>query len=454
MKRFIRTTIALAMLWVYAGCQKEVADVIPVDNPTPTDSTSTDSTITTIRDSLKIVSFSPDSGRIGIQVQIIGSGFDTVASRNLVLINTTAVKIISATKTRLTVQVQEGTTGKISVAANGKAAQSLTDFVVLKDSIITDSTVSGKNAWTRKADPPSIGNTFITGFSISGKGYLFGGWGIVAYDPVTNTWSGKAGLPDSVTKHTFGFCFIISNKAYVGLVANYDSESFEDEENQDQNYQAVWEYDATQDKWTQKANFPGVPRVMPFSFAFNGLGYVGGGDTTNDNFGKTHDFWKYDPARDKWTRLNDFPGNNSVGFTGFSLGAAGYVLEAGQGIPIAPVSGPYSEVLWKYNPASDTWEKKAPLPINNHVSAVVFTIGNKAYAAVGIFPPENMTPVEKADFWEYDPMTNKWTKKADVGGGVRLLSTGFAVGGKGYVGLGTGDYYEDLKADFWEYTPE
>ena len=130
------------------------------------------------------------------------------------------------------------------------------------------------------------------------------------------------------------------------------------------------------------------------------------------------------------------------------------MLEAGPGNPTAPISAGYSDKLWKYNIKTDTWEPKANQPTRDFVSAVTFTIHNKVYAALGVvFDPEN-PPTEKADFWAYDPAADKWTKKADTGGGLRWLGSGFAVGAKGYVGLGTGNIYDALKADFWEYTPE
>ena len=193
--------------------------------------TSPDSAITNIPDSLTLISFSPDSGKAGTQVQIVGSGFDTIANKSLVLINTTIAKVISATKTVLTVQVADGsTTGKITVIAYGKKVVSHTNFTVLKDSVPPNS-----NTWIRKAD-----------------------------ESLDDTLSGR-------------------------------------------NYREVWEYNSAQDKWTQKRNFPGAPRVVPFSFAVNGYGYMGGGDTTNANYDMTYDFWQYDPAADSWKRLHDFP---------------------------------------------------------------------------------------------------------------------------------------------------
>jgi hypothetical protein len=54
----------------------------------------------------------------------------------------------------------------------------------------------------------------------------------------------------------------------------------------------------------------------------------------------------------------------------------------------------------------------------------------------------------------YDPAFDTWTKKADVGGDLRWFGSGFAIGNRGYVGLGTGGTFAQQKKDFWEYTPE
>ena len=62
------------------------------------------------------------------------------------------------------------------------------------------------------------------------------------------------------------------------------------------------------------------------------------------------------------------------------------------------------------------------------------------------------------DFWEYNPSTNTWTKKADFGGVGRVAAVGFSIGSKGYLGTGqTNDYLAELSEEtlkvFWEYNP-
>jgi hypothetical protein len=48
--------------------------------------------------------------------------------------------------------------------------------------------------------------------------------------------------------------------------------------------------------------------------------------------------------------------------------------------------------------------------------------------------------LEAEDFWEYDPATNTWKKKMDLGNGTsdnyRYGAVGFSIGTKGYIGTG------------------
>ena len=58
-----------------------------------------------------------------------------------------------------------------------------------------------------------------------------------------------------------------------------------------------------------------------------------------------------------------------------------------------------------------------------------------------------------ADFWEYTPgpglYGGTWTQKADFAGGARNRAVGFAVNGKGYIGMDT----RGALTDFYEYDP-
>jgi N-acetylneuraminic acid mutarotase len=82
----------------------------------------------------------------------------------------------------------------------------------------------------------------------------------------------------------------------------------------------------------------------------------------------------------------------------------------------------------------------------------VFSIGHKGYVGTGRSYDGGYNYYK--DFWEYDPVVNKWTQRADFGGTVRSEAVGFGIGHKGYLGTG---YYSDQVShsynDFWEYDP-
>jgi hypothetical protein len=85
-----------------------------------------------------IDSFTPATGPVGTTVTITGANFSPTPTNNTVTFNETAATVTTATTTQLTVTVPAGaTTGKISVAANGVVATSITDFIVLQPPTIT-----------------------------------------------------------------------------------------------------------------------------------------------------------------------------------------------------------------------------------------------------------------------------------------------------------------------------
>lgn len=91
-------------------------------------------------------------------------------------------------------------------------------------------------------------------------------------------------------------------------------------------------------------------------------------------------------------------------------------------------------------------QKKGIRPEFGRQYAIGFAIGNKGYVGLG----ESVSTLYK-DFWEYDPKTNVWTQKADFGGAARERAVAFTIASKAYVGTGM-DENNRLK-DFWEFDP-
>lgn len=135
-------------------------------------------------------------------------------------------------------------------------------------------------------------------------------------------------------------------------------------------------------------------------------------------------------AQDTWVQKADFGGTARFFASGFAIGSKGYISYGYDGTTVKD--------LWQYDPIANSWSRKADLPASGGGDiAVSFSIGNKAYVGLD-------------DFWEYDPSSDTWTKKADF---VRSLTGlyGFSIGGKGYLLVPVSE--PALATQFWEYDP-
>src|SRR5262249_603688 len=84
--------------------------------------------------------------------------------------------------------------------------------------------------------------------------------------------------------------------------------------------------------------------------------------------------------------------------------------------------------------AQGTWTRKANFPGGfGRYASTGFSIGGKGYLGTGY----DFTLGHQRDLWEYDPITNAWTQKADIQGVARGAAVAFAINGKGYLGTGS-----------------
>jgi N-acetylneuraminic acid mutarotase len=297
------------------------------------------------------------------------------------------------------------------------------------------------DTWTQKADLGEMARRLAVGFSIGDKGYVGTGWmadktivkDFWEYDPATNAWTQKADFGGGKRWGAVGFS--VGNKGYIGT--GNGSGRMKD----------FWEYDPAANTWTRKADFGGVGRGGAVGFSIGNKGYIGTGQFANLGCYEK-DFWEYDPPTDTWTRKADFGGDARWGTVGFSISNKGYI-GTGRGDGYSYIC---RKDFWEYDPATDTWTRKADFGGIARFSATGFSIGNKGYIGTG-------TASEKMykDFWEYDPATDTWTRKVDLKGTARRDAVGFSIGDKGYIGSGlfyTAPTYEYVYyKDFWEYKP-
>jgi N-acetylneuraminic acid mutarotase len=135
---------------------------------------------------------------------------------------------------------------------------------------------------------------------------------------------------------------------------------------------------------------------------------------------------------------NDYP-------LGFVINGKGFVL--GSLLTTSWITGDYISDLWQFDPSGPGWTKKSSCPASGGslIEAVVFVIGDNAYVVA-----HNQT-------WQYNQPTDSWTQKATLPGDERMNATGFAINGKGYLGLGwdedaPGSGLTELN-DWWQYDP-
>ena len=228
--------------------------------------------------------------------------------------------------------------------------------------------------------------------------------------------------------------FSVGNKGYIATGFSGTSQRYND----------LWEYDTETNTWSQKKDLPASPRLAAIGFSIGSKGYVGcgykGEGTTPDNF--FSDFWAYDPATNLWEEKAPIPQSARQYAVGFSIGNRGYVGTGQSGLSSVPLND-----FYEYNPDSNQWLQKNNVPYPC-ISPVAFSIGNKGYVGTG---QNGQGSQNYADFYEYDPVTDVWTAKTSFPGAARFGAASFSIGSKGYIsgGFSTGAVYND----FWEYDP-
>ncbi len=252
--------------------------------------------------------------------------------------------------------------------------------------------------------------------------------------PAAQWWAAVAPFGGSPTRGATAFA--VGGSAYVvsglvepgGLVAQ------------------TWRYDTAGNRWTRVADFPGTPRLDATAFAVGGKGYVALG---SDNQHLLADLWEYDPAGDRWAGKRTFPGGARLLAAAFVVEGTAYVVGGATG------AGPARDV-WAYDAGSDTWTREADFAGAARSAATAFAIGSHGY--VGLGNTGAAAPFSfVADFWEYDPPTDRWTRKADFPGAPRGYGLGLGLAGRGFVTQGllavTSSSSLALTNDLWEYAP-
>jgi RNA polymerase sigma factor (sigma-70 family) len=181
--------------------------------------------------------------------------------------------------------------------------------------------------------------------------------------------------------------------------------------------------------WTRKANMP-TPRVNLSTGVVDRVIYAFGG---NKDGGDPGNYVKcveaYDPATDTWTKKADMSVTNSALST---CAVDGIIYVIGGCSNFRTLS-----TVEAYNPKTDTWTKKADMPSRRYwlstcaVDGIIYAIG-------GTDGTSAFSNVEA-----YDPATDTWTKKASMPG-PKYCPSASVVNGLIYVMGGSVDPVKDF----------
>src|SRR5277367_6827056 len=75
--------------------------------------------------------------------------------------------------------------------------------------------------------------------------------------------------------------------------------------------------------------------------------------------------------------------------------------------------------------AQGTWSPRDTLPDSAMFQGISgFSIGNYGYAGLG----DNVAGINENYFWQFDPSTDTWARKADFPGSARVAPASFVIG--------------------------
>ena len=252
-----------------------------------------------------------------------------------------------------------------------------------------------------------------------------------AFTVATNRWSFLSHYPGTTMPPMASFQ--IGDNIYIGMGQDNGANSAE-----------FWKYNIPSDQWTRKADFPLRVPGQTFGFAVGGNGYVIDDEETVI---PNPPVYKYDPSSDTWTKVGEFPQVDfDATMTIFTIGNYAYAGLTNDG------NRDDHKKMFRFDPTTKWWTPIADYPGEGFEFTASFVIGNYSYVGTGTMSLlfQGAADYHK-DFYQYDPSTDAWTRKADFAGQARYFAVGFSIGNYGYIGSGLGSF--NMPNDFWRYDP-
>ncbi|HEX6434356.1 MAG TPA: kelch repeat-containing protein [Gemmatimonadales bacterium] len=248
---------------------------------------------------------------------------------------------------------------------------------------------------------------------------------VEAYDVASNTWSTVQPLPNP--RFLMNGVSAIAGRLYVAGGHNGRSEPV----------RTLYVYNPRTNTWSSKADLP-VGGGCGAQGVIDGELYVYVGCSSGS---EPPHFYRYNRVTDRWTTL-------APPHSDHHLGEGGAV--AGKFYLVGSRSGVITEDLLEvYDPATNTWTFKASMPEPSGQVMSSAVLNGKLYVAGGV--EEDGTAHAQATLRVYDPRTNTWTVKAPMPTS-RSWSAAAAAGGMVFV-LGGLNTNEKLLNSVIAYTP-
>lgn len=194
---------------------------------------------------------------------------------------------------------------------------------------------------------------------------------------------------------------------------------------------------AVEVSWETKASMP-TPRYDLGVAAVGGKLYAIGGSSGSVRTSNE----VYDPATDRWTARAPLPTARAA----LVVAALNGKIYAIGGLGSSNVNGALSTLNEEYDPATDSWRPRAPVPAQPY-STCRGSAGTAANGRIYLLQGQCSSP-PNAQLLEYDPATDSWATKAEAPVALSPLSMSAAgsrvfammLGGTGWAGSSIWEY--------------
>jgi hypothetical protein len=204
---------------------------------------------------------------------------------------------------------------------------------------------------------------------------------VEAYNPMTDTWTTKASMPQP----TRGAAFAKGPDGIIYVISGTIS--------------TVQAYNTTSNTWSIKTPIPVRTWMAGAATGNDGKIYVIGGESPGAPYSNITQI--YDPSTDSWTNGTDMPTGRSE--LGVVKGPTGLIYAMGG------YNGTALSKVEVYNPSTDSWTEKASMPSSKVEFGIVLGPDEKIYVIGGGTSYLNNDPPFFNTVEIYDPKTNTWT---------------------------------------------